>query len=88
MGFGRESPALLAAWRGLPDGQERLPCVFETDPADATLAAYQAGAEQYRQASSPPGPAMVSYLNRLADLVPGGHVLEIGSGPGWDALSP
>lgn len=24
-------------------------------------------------------------LARLADAVPGGHVLEIGSGPGWDA---
>ena len=28
---------------------------------------------------------MAGALARLAEAVPGGHVLEIGSGPGWDA---
>lgn len=56
-----------------------------TDPADATLAAYQAGAEQYLKATTRPGPAVIAYLDRLAGLVGNGHVLEIGSGPGWDA---
>ena len=55
------------------------------DPADATLAAYEAGAERYLGASARPGPPMIAYLDRLADMVGHGHVLEIGSGPGWDA---
>ena len=55
------------------------------DPADATLAAYEAGAEQYLKASGRPGPPLIAYLDRLADMVGNGHVLEIGSGPGWDA---
>lgn len=29
---------------------------------------------------------MVQYLDRFAHLVGSGHVLELGSGPGWDAL--
>jgi SAM-dependent methyltransferase len=56
-----------------------------TDPVDATLAAYQTGVEQYVQASAPPKGSLLSYLDRMADLVGDGHVLEIGSGPGWDA---
>jgi len=55
------------------------------DPADATLAAYQTGAEQYLKASARPGPKMIAYLDRLAGMVGNGHVLEIGSGPGWEA---
>jgi len=59
--------------------------VAVTDPVDATIAAYEVGAEQYLRATAPPGPALLAYLDRLADLVGQGHVLEIGSGPGWDA---
>jgi SAM-dependent methyltransferase len=55
------------------------------DPADATLAAYETGAEQYLKASARPGPRLIAYLDRLADMVGNGRVLEIGSGPGWDA---
>jgi len=55
------------------------------DPVDATLAAYQAGAEQYLKASARPGPEVIAYLDRLAGMVGDGHILEVGSGPGWDA---
>jgi SAM-dependent methyltransferase len=57
----------------------------EADPVDATLAAYQHGAAQYLQARRKPGPALTAFLDRLAALTAGGNVLEIGSGPGWDA---
>ncbi len=55
------------------------------DPVDATLAAYQDGAAQYLETSAPPGTELAAYLDRLASLASGGEVLEIGSGPGWDA---
>jgi SAM-dependent methyltransferase len=55
------------------------------DPNDATLAAYQAGADRYIERSTALPPEGRSYLDRLADLVGHGHVLELGSGPGWDA---
>jgi len=51
-----------------------------------TLASYEAAVERYLEHSSPPGPEMVQYLDRFADLVGAGDVLELGSGPGWDAL--
>ncbi|HZD15671.1 MAG TPA: class I SAM-dependent methyltransferase [Pseudonocardiaceae bacterium] len=54
-------------------------------PGDATLAAYETAAHRYREQSSPPGPAVTAYLDRLADLVGTGTVFELGSGPGWDA---
>lgn len=53
---------------------------------DITLASYEAAVDRYLEHSSPPGPEMVRYLDHYADLVGGGHVLELGSGPGWDAL--
>jgi len=55
------------------------------DPNDATLAAYQAGADRYIERSPALPPAWRSYLDRLADPVGHGHVLELGSGPGRDA---
>ena len=56
-----------------------------TDPVDTTLATYQATAQRYVDASGPPGPSLTSFLDRLVELVPGGTVLEVGTGPGWDA---
>jgi SAM-dependent methyltransferase len=53
---------------------------------DLTLAGYEAAADRYLEHSAPPGPEMVRYLDRYADLVGSGRVLELGSGPGWDAL--
>ncbi len=56
-----------------------------TDPGDLTLTAYAAGVQRYLEHSAAPGPAMRRHLDRLAAVVGGGHVLELGSGPGWDA---
>lgn len=56
-----------------------------TDPGDATLAAYQTAAQRYLDHSARPAPALTAYLDRVAGLVGAGEVLEIGSGPGWDA---
>jgi SAM-dependent methyltransferase len=56
-----------------------------TDPADATLAAYQSRAQQYLRGSARPAPELIAYLGRFASLARPGPVLEIGSGPGWDA---
>lgn len=56
-----------------------------TDPGDVTLASYVSGAQLYLDNSTQPPPTVIAYLNRLADLVSNEHVLELGSGPGWDA---
>jgi SAM-dependent methyltransferase len=52
-----------------------------------TVAAYENYARHYAaNVSAQPSEQGASALQRLADLVPsGGRVLEIGSGPGWDA---
>jgi SAM-dependent methyltransferase len=53
-----------------------------------TVAAYEEYAPTYAKSTAPgpSGPSDRDGLRRLADLVgPGGTVLEIGSGPGWDA---
>lgn len=51
-----------------------------------TLDAYERCARDYAaEAHSTPVPAVAGELQRLAAAVPGGHVLEIGSGPGWEA---
>jgi SAM-dependent methyltransferase len=57
----------------------------QEDPGDVTIAAYAAGVQRYLEHSAAPGPAMWTYLDRLAAVVGAGHVLELGSGPGWDA---
>lgn len=54
-------------------------------PGDVTLATYQAAAQLYREQTKRATPASLAYLGRVAELVPAGHVLELGSGPGWDA---
>lgn len=52
---------------------------------DVTLGSYNAAADIYREHSTPPGPAVAAYLDQVAHLVGAGTVLELGSGPGWDA---
>lgn len=52
---------------------------------DVTLVSYNAAADVYRERSAPPGPAVTAYLDQVARLVGTGTVLELGSGPGWDA---
>jgi len=56
-----------------------------TGPGDITLAAYQEAAGEYLRNSARPAPEQIAYLDRFAGLVGSGLVLEIGSGPGWDA---
>jgi SAM-dependent methyltransferase len=57
-----------------------------TDPGDATLAAYEHGIQEYLQAGNPAlTPELTAYLDQFAALAGSGPVLEIGSGPGWDA---
>ena len=54
---------------------------------DRTVAAYENYARRYA-ANVPPQPSEsgASALRNLADVLPSaGHVLDIGSGPGWDA---
>ncbi len=53
---------------------------------DITLASYETAVDRYLEHSAPPGPEMVRHLDRFSDLVGSGRVLELGSGPGWDAL--
>ena len=52
-----------------------------------TVAAYENYARRYAANVSPqPSESGASALLRLVDMLPsGGHVLDIGSGPGWDA---
>jgi 2-polyprenyl-3-methyl-5-hydroxy-6-metoxy-1,4-benzoquinol methylase len=54
---------------------------------DRTVAAYENYARRYAANVSPqPSESGASALRHLADMLPsGGHVLDIGSGPGWDA---
>ena len=49
-----------------------------------TVESYELIADDYARETA--GAAVLSSgLTRLSEMVPGGHVLEIGSGPGWDA---
>jgi hypothetical protein len=59
-----------------------------TDPNDTTLSAYEAAADSYIERTIPPPPVVLAYLDRFAGLVGHGHVLELGSSPGWDAAYP
>ncbi len=57
---------------------------MERRPNARTIESYELIAEDYARETA--GPAVLaSGLRRLAETVQGGHVLEIGSGPGWDA---
>lgn len=57
----------------------------EADPCDATIDAYNGGFDTYLTTSGSTSPTVLDYLDRFAAAVPGGHVLELGSGPGTDA---
>ncbi|HEX3909725.1 MAG TPA: class I SAM-dependent methyltransferase [Solirubrobacteraceae bacterium] len=55
------------------------------DPNDVTLETYEAAAADYAAREVGPGRPVVAFLDRLAELVGNGCVLELGSGPGRDA---
>ena len=57
---------------------------MEPSPNARTVESYEQIADAYAQETT--GARVLSGgLTRLAETVPGAHVLEIGSGPGWDA---
>ena len=53
-------------------------------PNARTVESYELIADDYARETAGSG-VLAGGLTRLAETVPGGHVLEIGSGPGWDA---
>ena len=52
------------------------------DVGDRTIAAYEQGVEAYLAGTRRPHGHVAEWLDRFAALLPGGHVLEVGSGPG------
>lgn len=57
---------------------------MEPSPNRRTVQSYELIADDYAQETAG-SRVMAGALDRLAEAVPGGHALEIGSGPGWDA---
>ena len=55
------------------------------DHCAITIESYDTGVEEYLVNTAPQSDAMRRYLDRFEALVGGGRVLELGSGPGWDA---
>jgi cyclopropane fatty-acyl-phospholipid synthase-like methyltransferase len=58
---------------------------MEQNTGDLTLAAYEAGIEAYLRDTAELLEPVRAFLDRIAALIPGGRVLELGSGPGRDA---
>jgi SAM-dependent methyltransferase len=56
------------------------------EPGDTTLATYEIAAQRYRDRSAPPGQSLLAFLDCVAQLVGSGEILELGSGPGREAL--
>ncbi|MCD9197769.1 class I SAM-dependent methyltransferase [Aeromicrobium wangtongii] len=57
---------------------------MEPSPNARTVQSYEEIAVAYAEETSGGG-AFTEPLTRLAEAVPAGHVLDVGSGPGWDA---
>jgi SAM-dependent methyltransferase len=55
------------------------------DFVDITLRSYETGAQRYVDQGAALSPALCAFLDRLAETVGSGRVLELGSGPGVDA---
>jgi 2-polyprenyl-3-methyl-5-hydroxy-6-metoxy-1,4-benzoquinol methylase len=53
-------------------------------PNARTVESYEQIADDYALETAGSG-VLAGGLTQLAEAIPGGHVLEIGSGPGWDA---
>lgn len=57
----------------------------QPSPLDTTRSSYQAAADKYVQRTRTATGGHAPILDQLVDLLPGGRLLELGSGPGWDA---
>ena len=57
---------------------------MEHDPNPSTIESYEQIADAYARETQGLG-VLSGGLTRLAETIPGGLALEIGSGPGWDA---
>ncbi len=57
---------------------------MEPSPNARTVESYEVIADAYA-AETQGGHVLTGGLTQLAETMPGAHVLEIGSGPGWDA---
>ena len=57
---------------------------MEPTPNARTIASYEEIADDYARETAGAG-VLAAGLTRLAETIPAGHALEIGSGPGWDA---
>ena len=57
---------------------------MEPTPNERTVESYEQIADAYAQETAG-APVLVGGLTRLIETVPAAQVLEIGSGPGWDA---
>lgn len=71
-------PAVSVSCKTWPVNQDRDHCAI-------TIESYGAGVEDYLANSALQSDSMRRYLDRFAALAGDGHVLELGSGPGWDA---
>ena len=58
---------------------------MEPTSNEQTVASYELIAGEYARDTESETPVLVGGLAQLAEAVPGGEVLELGSGPGWDA---
>jgi 2-polyprenyl-3-methyl-5-hydroxy-6-metoxy-1,4-benzoquinol methylase len=63
---------------------ESSPAPDPDSPNAQTVESYELIADDYARDTAGGG-VLAFALTRLAETVPAGHVLEIGSGPGWDA---
>lgn len=60
--------------------------ILQMSEWETTIATYQQLAQRYATRTVPTSPEnRAPLLDRIADLLPHGRMLELGSGPGWDA---
>jgi len=57
----------------------------QPSPLDITRSSYQIAAEKYVRRSRTTAGGSAPILDRMVELSPGSRLLELGSGPGWDA---
>jgi 2-polyprenyl-3-methyl-5-hydroxy-6-metoxy-1,4-benzoquinol methylase len=58
---------------------------MSSEPTLRTAASYDDSVDDYARETQGGDPVLLTGLTALVEAVPAGRVLEIGSGPGWDA---